>query len=223
VVTAVLAAFDARVVAAAPACYITSFEALLPTAGPQEAEQSIPGFIEAGLDFGDWILLAAPRAYAVVSTTDDMFTFAGARTTVDEARRLYDLLGARDRFRWITGPGGHGALGPVSGEIIGFFLTHLKGTDAAPTVARLTPPRPEDLWATPTGQLQTSLGSDTIHSLMRARAPRTDSGPMTDERRAEVARDVRALAGITITPASPAPRAARTSSATRDATHRVIR
>lgn len=218
VVTAMLAAFDVRVVAAAPACYITSFEALLPTAGPQEAEQSIPGFIEAGLDFGDWILLAAPRAYAVVSTTDDMFPFAGARTTVDEARRLYDLLGASDRFRWITGPGGHGALGPVSGEILGFFLTYLKGTDAAPTVVRVTPPRPEDLWATPTGQLQTSLGSETIHSLMRARPPRPDSGPMTDERRAEVARDVRALAGITISAASPAPRAARTSSATRDAT-----
>lgn len=218
VVTAMLAAFDTRVVAAAPACYITSFEALLPTAGPQEAEQSIPGFIEAGLDFGDWILLAAPRAYAVVSTTDDMFPFAGARTTVDEARRVYELLGARDHFQWITGPGGHGALGPVSGEILGFFLTHLRGTDATPTVARLTPPRPEDLWATPTGQLQTSVGSETIHSLVRARAPRPASGPMTGERRAEVARDVRALAGITIAPTSPAPRAARTSSATRDAT-----
>ena len=50
-VTAYLATLDLRVKAAGVACYITSYSALLGTIGPQEAEQSIPGFIEHGFDF----------------------------------------------------------------------------------------------------------------------------------------------------------------------------
>ena len=82
-VTAYLAALDPRVKAAASACYITAFQDLLaaPT-GVQEAEQTIPGFIAAGFDFADWVELAAPRPYAIVSTTNDMFPYAGAQRSL---------------------------------------------------------------------------------------------------------------------------------------------
>jgi dienelactone hydrolase len=98
-VTAYLAALDPRVKAAASACYITAFQDLLtaPT-GVQEAEQTIPGFIATGFDFADWVELAAPRDYAIVSTTDDMFPYAGAQRTYEEAKRIYGLYGATDRL-----------------------------------------------------------------------------------------------------------------------------
>ncbi|HET9132090.1 MAG TPA: acetylxylan esterase, partial [Terriglobia bacterium] len=72
--TAYFAALDERVKVAASACYITSFNELLasPT-GAQDAEQSIPHFIEQGLDFADWVEAFAPKPYAVISTMDDMF------------------------------------------------------------------------------------------------------------------------------------------------------
>ena len=111
--TAYLAALDPRVKAAATACYLTTMDELLPTAGPQDGEQSIPGFVAAGLDFADWVLLAAPKPYAIVSTTEDMFPFAGAKHTYEESKRLYEILGAAPALRFITGPGGHGALGPL--------------------------------------------------------------------------------------------------------------
>jgi cephalosporin-C deacetylase-like acetyl esterase len=91
-VTALLGALDARVAAVAPACYITSFDTLLPAIGAQEGEQSDPRFIASGLDFPDWIEAAAPRPYAVVATYSDMFPFAGARASVIEARRFYALF-----------------------------------------------------------------------------------------------------------------------------------
>jgi len=91
-ITAMLGALDARVAAVGVACYITSFDALLPTLGPQDAEQSIPRFISSGLDFPDWIEAAAPRPYAVISTYSDMFPFEGARSSVIEARRFYALF-----------------------------------------------------------------------------------------------------------------------------------
>jgi cephalosporin-C deacetylase-like acetyl esterase len=88
-ITAMLGALDTRVAAIGVACYITSFDALLPALGPQDGEQSTPHFISSGLDFPDWIELAAPRRYAVISTYADMFPFAGARASVTEARRFY--------------------------------------------------------------------------------------------------------------------------------------
>src|SRR4029079_492400 len=114
------------------------FRELLPSpTGVQEAEQSIPHFIERGLDFADWVEAFAPKPYAVVSTMDDMFPFEGARQTVDEAKRFYALYGAEDRIQWITGPGGHGNLGPISPAIMKFFTKNLKGSDAEPTFTTL--------------------------------------------------------------------------------------
>ena len=166
-VTAYLAALDPRVKAAASACYITAFADLLasPT-GAQEAEQSIPGFISAGFDFADWVEMAAPRPYAIVSTTEDMFPFTGARKTYEEAKRIYGLYGAADRLQWITGPGGHGALGPLHPQILAFFFRALKGSGEPPSYTPLAAGNAADLNCTPTGQVASSLGGETIASIV---------------------------------------------------------
>ena len=200
--TAYLAALDDRVKVAGVACYITSFGELLPSAtGAQEAEQSIPHFIEQGLDFGDWIELFAPKPYAIISTTNDMFPFEGARHTYDEAKRIYGIYDSTEKLQWITGPGGHGNLGPISPAILGFFLHFLNGApagDAAFTPAR--PPRPEDLLVTPTGQISTSIGGETIPSIVRTRA--RELQPL----KTALPTDIRALTGAAAAPgASPPP------------------
>ena len=92
--TALLGAADPRVKAVATACYLTTMDTLLPSIGAQDAEQSTPGFIASGFDFADWVELAAPRAYAMVGTTGDMFPWAGFLQTAQEARRFYSLFDA---------------------------------------------------------------------------------------------------------------------------------
>ena len=212
--TAYFAALDPRVRAAATACYITSFEELLgsPT-GVQDAEQTIPHFVEQGLNFGDWVELAAPRPYAIVSTTADMFPFEGARQTYEEARRIYAIFGAEDRLQWITGPGGHGNLGPVAPAILGFFTKNLNGSADAPVYAAVRPERPEDMQCTPTGQVSTSLGRETVGSINRARAgallaPQQVIGSQADLSRlqARVRQDVRSLTGAAVEPGRAAAR-----------------
>jgi cephalosporin-C deacetylase-like acetyl esterase len=211
--TTYLAAFDSRVKAAAPGCYITSFQELLPTAGPQEAEQSIPHFLEEGLDFADWVELAAPMPYAIVSTTADMFPFEGARQTYEEAKRIYALYGAEDRMKWLTGPGGHGALGPIYPDILAFFVRYLKNSDEKPPFTPLGPARREDLLCTPTGQLSTSIGSETVHSINRKRAeellPRKEalrSQADLDRLRLRLRDDIRTTASVTVNPGAEPPR-----------------
>jgi dienelactone hydrolase len=78
---AYLAAMDDRISVAAVASFTTTFEELLPGNGPQDAEQTLPGFIPAGLNFADWVEVAAPRPYAVIAFEDDFFPIAGARRT----------------------------------------------------------------------------------------------------------------------------------------------
>src|SRR5439155_6022703 len=169
--TAYFAALDDRVKVAATACYITSFEELLASPqGAQDAEQSIPHFIEEGLDFADWVEAFAPKPYAIVSTRDDMFPFEGARQTHDEAMRIYGLYRAEENLQWITGPGGHGNLGPISPAILAFFNKFLKRSNDPPQFTPMRLTRAADLQVTPTGQVSTSLGTETIFSINRKRA-----------------------------------------------------
>lgn len=202
--TAYLAALDDRVKVAGVACYITSFKELLPSAtGVQEAEQSIPHFIESGLDFADYVELFAPKPYAIISTMSDMFPFEGARQTRDEAARIYKLYGAEDHLQWITGPGGHGNLAPISPAILGFFLHYLKNAPAGE--AAFTPLRiqnPADLLCTPTGQVSTSLGGETIPSIIKAEAAKL---PQKHPAAAELAEDIRGLTGALARPSTRAP------------------
>ena len=205
--TALLGAFDPRVHAIAVACYLTSFDALLPTLGPQDAEQSIPNFISSGLDFPDWVEITAPRPYAIISTAQDMFPFAGALATAAETRRFYALfdsasagtptnnpppgvptgptlnpdtsnaIPATAALQWVTGIGRHGNLGPITPQIVSFFLTHLAHSDAAfipspppaPGASPFGPPTnlPASAFqVTPTGQVATSYPhSETVQTL----------------------------------------------------------
>ena len=217
-ITALLGALDPRLAATAIACYITNFDTLLPALGAQEGEQSMPHFIASGLDLPDWVELRAPRPTAVVATYSDMFPFAGARSSVIEARRFYAIFDRNNAgvpsgtgspqvpptptgvalnadttnqipstaaLQFITGPGRHGALAPLMGDIVEFFIRNLKpGTDAShpilpPTIfagATSSQWTPADLpngalQVTPTGQVATSYpGSETVFTLNRKRA-----------------------------------------------------
>jgi dienelactone hydrolase len=193
-ITAYLAALDPRISVAATACYITSLKELFPTQGPQDAEQTLPRFAAEGLDFADWVELAAPRPYAIVSTTQDMFPYAGAQQTYEEAARFYGIYGAADKLQWITGPGGHGNLGPIGNRILAFLVGNLKAGAATPEFKQFRPPDADDLTVTPSGQVSISLNSKTVESLNRERAPQRT-----------LQAEVRQTAVITAQPGAPPP------------------
>lgn len=206
-VAAYVGGLDTRVKATAVACYMNDFAHLLPVQGPQEAEQTIPGFIPDGLDLPDWMELAAPNPYAIVSTYDDMFPYTGARAAYQEGRQFWGLLGASGKLSWITGPGGHGNIAPLQGQIAAFFHDALGGV---PGPSFPAPPfRATDEWrarlqVTESGQVSTAPGgSATIQSANAARALKLAAKPavVTDAEQAAalnaklaaVAREVAAI------------------------------
>lgn len=180
--------------------------------GPQDAEQTIPNFLSGlrtpgppvqtapgkssapsgkdrgpNLDFPDWVELAAPRPYAIISTTSDMFPFAGAQASEAEARRFYSLFQAEGNLAFITGPGGHGNLRPILPDIIAFFTKYLHAPAWARSVSAVAVPSPdktnpntgkqpgapsrEALQVTTTGQVSSSFPNvETVHTLTLKRA-----------------------------------------------------
>lgn len=168
--TAYLSALDDRIQVAAPSCYLTSWTRLLETIGPQDAEQCLPPWIADGLDHGDFVLAFAPKPYLILSAIRDFFSIAGARETYAEARHVYQLWNASDRIAMTEADDGHGYSQPRRLAAYAWFARWLqKQEDHAPE-----PEAPlasfEDLQCTRTGQVATSLGGETVHSLNRARA-----------------------------------------------------
>jgi cephalosporin-C deacetylase-like acetyl esterase len=209
---AYLAAMDSRISVAAVSSFITSFKELLPENGPQDAEQTLPSFLASGLDFADWVELAAPRPYAIVAFEQDFFPMAGARWTAEEARRFYGLYGAEDKLQFINGAGGHCNLGPVTPQLLSFLIKNLKGDEASvPTFAQYVPKDPDELIVTPSGQLSTSIGGDTVESITRKEAlktmaktkPLTSSGALA-QLQSRVRADIRKVAAVVAQPGEPA-------------------
>jgi len=179
--TAYLSALDDRIQVAAPSCYITSWRRLLQTIGPQDAEQCLPPSLAEGLDHADFIHAFAPKPFLILSGVRDFFSITGARESYAEAQRVYGLLGASANIAMTEADDGHGFSQPRRLAAYRWFDRWLKGDDKETMEDPVTPRLEEDLWATATGQVQTSLGGETVFSLNRARARSFEHGMPTPD------------------------------------------
>ncbi|MGH9671824.1 MAG: alpha/beta hydrolase, partial [Bryobacteraceae bacterium] len=190
--TAYIAAIDDRVHVAAPSCYITSWRRLLESIGPQDAEQCFPGWLEAGLDHGDFLLAFAPKPYMMLTAIRDFFSISGARETYAETRDVYNRIGAPDKIGMFEADDGHGYTLPRRLAGYRWFRKWLQGVDEEQVETEVQPLTERDLWCTTTGQVATSLGGETVSSL---NVRRLDE--VSGQRRSRLATvdDVRRLTG----------------------------
>lgn len=167
---ALLAALEPRLSAIVASCYMTSWQQLWRGAGPQDAEQILPGFLAAGLDFADFALAAAPRGFLVSSAIRDFFPIEGARACHVELRRVYEMLDAGTRVAMVENDAPHGWSQPLREGAYRWLREWLGGPTAPDAEAPLTPAEPDTLHVTATGQLATSGGSRTTRALNLDRA-----------------------------------------------------
>jgi cephalosporin-C deacetylase-like acetyl esterase len=106
--TSYVMALDNRVWCAAPSCYLTNWEKLIATIGPQDAEQNIHAQIRFGLDHPDYVLLRAPQPTLISATTGDYFEIQGTWETYRQAKRFYARLGFPERVDLVEADGKHG-------------------------------------------------------------------------------------------------------------------
>ena len=208
--TAYLSALEDRIHVAMPSCYLTSWDQLLETIGPQDAEQNLVPWIGAGLDHPDFIYAFAPRPYIMLSAIRDFFSITGARNTYKEAKDVYRGLDAEVKMNMFEADDGHGYHQPRRLAGYNWLSRWFKGTEDHQPEPEGPIASFEELKVTETGQVATSLGGENVFTLNRKRAagldkklpPLTSRGQATAYR-TEMQSHLREVAAIETASGSP--------------------
>ncbi|MFW6060915.1 MAG: alpha/beta hydrolase family protein [Phycisphaeraceae bacterium] len=169
--TALLTAVDDRIKAAAPSCYITSFERLVHTLGPQDSEQNIFGQLAFGLDHAGFLTMRAPVPVMVCAATDDYFDIEGTRRSVQRTRRVFEALGHPEHLALTEATGPHGWHRPLREASVRWMTRFLRAVDEPA-------PEPDDLEVlteresrvTEHGQVMRCAGAVSLFDLNARRA-----------------------------------------------------
>jgi hypothetical protein len=129
-----------------------------------DSEQSLPGFLSAGLDQADYVELFAPKPWLMLSTEEDFFTPAGARQVYDEAKHWYELYGAADHVKWFVGPGEHGTPRPVREAMYEWMIRWLQDGKGDAREQAVDPVSDQDLLVTEHAQ----VGGRDLYQILSA-------------------------------------------------------
>ena len=176
--TSYLMALDDRIQVAAPACYLTGFEKLLTTIGPQDAEQNLFGQIANGLDHADFVFLRAPRPTLIAAATKDFFDIEGTRSLFTEAKGLYRQLEADDQLQMIEADARHGFSQELREGVVSWFQRWLIDP-SLPDVAEVEVPVlcEEESQCSEAGQVVLRENSRTMMDLHRAESAGRQGNP----------------------------------------------
>jgi len=164
--SAYIAAYDRRILAAAPENYITNYTRLLQSIGPQDAEQNLSNLIAKGLDHPDFLMVRAPKPALMITTSEDMFSIQGAVETEKEVSEIYRAMGHSANFRRTEDDAGHASTRKNREAMYAFFRKHLNNPGDTSDI-ETTLPDPDEMKVTTTGQISTSLESKTVFLLNR--------------------------------------------------------
>jgi cephalosporin-C deacetylase-like acetyl esterase len=196
-----LAAFEPRLAAAAPSCYLTSWEKLWSGPGPQDAEQNFVNFLKDGLDFPDFLIAFAPKPIQMATATKDFFPIDGAKATFAEAHRIFEMLDAGPYMGFFEFDDTHGWSKPRREATYRWFARWLQGREDDGVESALKLDSPKDLQCTETGQVGTSFpDAETVRSLNVALAERLAA--RRNEQRRDIPELLRARLGVSSTRAA---------------------
>ncbi|MEN6574955.1 MAG: acetylxylan esterase [Phycisphaerales bacterium] len=165
--TSYLMALDGRIGAAAPSCYITSFEALLSTIGPQDAEQNIFGQLAFGMDHADYLTMQAPMPILICAATQDFFDIQGTWTSFRYAKRLYTRLQAAERISLLENDATHNYNRTQRQGVARWMSRWLLGSDRPITEPNIVLLSAEEARCTPDGQVMNLDGARSTYDLNR--------------------------------------------------------
>ncbi|MBR9999715.1 MAG: acetylxylan esterase [Cyclobacteriaceae bacterium] len=167
--SAYIAAFDPRIRVTAPECYMTGFEYIFKSIGPQDAEQNFPGFLEKELDLADLLEVRAPKPAIIISTTRDFFSIQGARDTYREVKKVYETLGQPGLVSMSEDDAEHETTLKNREALYSFFKEHLNFPGNVIDM-EVTLYDPAELQVSGTGQVIPEFDGESVFSLNNKRS-----------------------------------------------------
>ena len=199
--SAYIAAMDDRILAAAPENYITSFDKLLRSNGPQDAEQNLMHGIKNGIDMSDFLTVRVPKPGLIVATTMDIFSIQGARDAFAETKRAYLAFGKAGDIQMTEDDAGHASTLKNREASYAFFQKYLSnpGSAADEKIEFFTD---EELHVTPGGKAIASLKGESMFSLNEKYSTgvlkkREDARKATPTYQKDLINKISAIAGYT--------------------------
>lgn len=153
--TSFLMAYDERIQAAAPGCFMTTHREKNESPGPGDAEQNLYAQIREGFDHPDFILSRAPKPTLILAATHDFVPIEGTWDAFRQAKRAYTLLGYPERISLIEANEKHGFSQRLREGAARFFARWLQGRQI--NVFEESPVKiytDRELQVTPSGQVQ---------------------------------------------------------------------
>ncbi len=163
--TSYLMALDERVACAAPSCYITSFERLIDTIGPQDAEQNIYGQLAIGMDHADYLMMRAPKPTLILASTRDFFDIGGTWDSLRQAKRFYTRLGFAERVDLVETDAEHGYPKLQREAMVRWMRRFLLGIDQPVSEPEFETHATSELQCTPEGQVLLMQGARSVMDL----------------------------------------------------------
>lgn len=203
--TSYLMALDDRIQAAAPGCYLTTFRRLLETIGPQDAEQTIFGQIQFGMDHPDYTLMRAAKPTLIMTATGDYFDITGAWQNFRQAKRWYGHLGFPERVDLIEVAGGHGFPEEMRVAATRWMRRWLLKIDDAVAETEFPVAKDEDVWCTPKGEVMLLDGARSVYDLnaeLEEELAQHRHRIWQGRDKAKALEDVRRISGIGTAPAA---------------------
>lgn len=175
--TVFLSAYDERVEAATPACYVMEHLRLFETIGPQDGCQWIPGEGAHGLDHADYLAMMAPRPVRVLAAEQDFFEFASTRRATEKARRTWSALGVPDRIDLVSTDEKHGWNRALREASASWLARWLLGREEPVVEGELPVFTDAELQVTSTGQVRSAFPDErSLVDLWRVRAAELRAG-----------------------------------------------
>jgi cephalosporin-C deacetylase-like acetyl esterase len=165
--TSHLMSLDNRIVAAAPSCYITSFERLLSTIGPQDAEQNIFGQLAFGMDHADYLMMRAPTPILICAATQDFFDIQGVWDSFRYAKRLYSRMGFAERIELLENDATHNYNKTQRQGVVRWMSRWLLNKDKPITEPDIKLLSEEEIKCSPAGQVMAMEGARSTYDLNR--------------------------------------------------------
>ena len=165
--TSYLMSLDDRIIAAAPSCYITSFERLLSTIGPQDAEQNIFGQLAFGMNHADYLMMRAPTPIIICAATKDFFDIQGTWDSFRYAKRLYSRMGFAERIELLENDATHNYNKLQRQSVARWMSRWLLKKDEPITEPAIELLSEEEIKCTPEGQVMALKGARSTYDLNR--------------------------------------------------------